>query len=551
MTTLAIGASATLALTDYGSASIATNGGFGAAVVTPTGGQLQTIIIGPEPTRRRLGPYPEGASVTLSNQTCGAFDYDAFPSSVSGAGTVQPSAVDLVNLKNPASTAKSRWKVTYISALFPRAIEFSTPLASGLYRVCRVGIEAAPESLVRIADMFLATRSDVERAWITGDPTSEPAIVNVSAPSGSGWTNTANRNPYTPTVGDTLTFSFTGTGLDFTTYCDDRGGLWSVEVDGVVRGSFSCWRVAADYAQSTGVVRGLSRGAHTCVLRFAGADPAHAPSSGPARGWIARSIMTTPTGTDLALYGLARVADIRETYTLVHQLMAPDSNIEVAINSKLSGAGYATQFWPKHGNSAANTQLFTAIYVDGALTSTTDLSATYADADDLTFNQQSTGYNVGASGTTLLDAAITGTVNAEGYKFRAVIKLLQSLDISGAYTCMCPAHNASQVKFISGEIMDVSAYNNALLTPAKQSASGTFLDPSRHPYCLAWEITDPWQSLRLGKLGSEAAWAKVQTRSDGTRFAKAYPLMAALGSTLPAGEQFVVSGRVVGGYAPD
>lgn len=77
MTVLAPGSSVTVAVRDGGTIAIATNGGFGSAVVSPTEGGSTPVSFGPAPERRVLGPYREGASVVLTNQTCGAFDYDA------------------------------------------------------------------------------------------------------------------------------------------------------------------------------------------------------------------------------------------------------------------------------------------------------------------------------------------------------------------------------------------------------------------------------------------------------------------------------------------
>lgn len=81
MTALAIGASITVAVRDGGTVAIATNGGFGTVTSTPAVGAAVTTSFGPEPVRRVFGPYSEGASVTVTNNSCNAFDYDAETSS--------------------------------------------------------------------------------------------------------------------------------------------------------------------------------------------------------------------------------------------------------------------------------------------------------------------------------------------------------------------------------------------------------------------------------------------------------------------------------------
>jgi hypothetical protein len=487
------------------------------------------------------------------------FDDDGKPTALIGrdrAGTRYPvsgdgvqSAVRQVLAANPrAGGVSGRWRVSRGPAGWNRVIDLATPLASGLWRVQRIGIEDT-EGMVRLYDTYIASRAVVEDVYITNDATSEPAIINVAQPSGGGWQGTTLVNPYTTTVGDTVTFSFTGTGLDFRTQTDNRGGVWTVEVDGAVRGSFSTWTSSAVLTTHAGIVRGLPQGNHTCVLRFAGADPLNAPAGGvAARGWIARA--TTVDGANLRGYGLARVADLRDVYTVVHQLMFPGSNVEAAIQSRLSGQAYAYEFWPKHGSAPANTQIATAIYVDGAAISTTDLSATWSDGNLVEFFEQSRGYNQNATGTALIEFSCRGQCAADGYAFRATITALQALDVNAAYVCMAPAQNADRVVFDTGEIMDVSAHNNGVLAAAKQSSSGWLDDPARHGYCLAWAIDDPWTALRLGQAGSEPSWTRVQTRSDGTRFSKGYPFAAAAAATVPQGAQWVVSGRLVGGVRP-
>lgn len=77
MTTLAVGASVTVAVRDGGTVTIATNGGLASAVVTPTGGSASTASLGPLSERRILGPYSEGATLLITNTNCASFDYDA------------------------------------------------------------------------------------------------------------------------------------------------------------------------------------------------------------------------------------------------------------------------------------------------------------------------------------------------------------------------------------------------------------------------------------------------------------------------------------------
>lgn len=75
MTSLAQGTSITLALQDGGQVNIATNGGLASFIATPTGGAAQSQNMGPLPVRMTVGPFSEGASVTIYNQNA-VLDYD-------------------------------------------------------------------------------------------------------------------------------------------------------------------------------------------------------------------------------------------------------------------------------------------------------------------------------------------------------------------------------------------------------------------------------------------------------------------------------------------
>lgn len=81
MTTLATASSITIAVPDGGTVTVVTNGGAASVTVTPVVGSVYTDNIGPGPFRKRYGPFTEGASLLLSNESA-YFDYES-----SGVGT--------------------------------------------------------------------------------------------------------------------------------------------------------------------------------------------------------------------------------------------------------------------------------------------------------------------------------------------------------------------------------------------------------------------------------------------------------------------------------
>lgn len=112
MTTLAIGASVAIILNDGGVCTIATNGGMASVTVTPTVGAASTVNIGPLPARQAFGPYAEGATVAIANQSAG-LEYDS--PSINAPRILAQSAV-------PASVTGTLVETVLASIVVPGAI---------------------------------------------------------------------------------------------------------------------------------------------------------------------------------------------------------------------------------------------------------------------------------------------------------------------------------------------------------------------------------------------------------------------------------------------
>lgn len=125
MTTLATGSNTTVTLTDGAQVAIATNGGMGSIVATLTTGEIYRWVIGPLQERRVIGPFPEGASVLIANQTCGSFDYDPTPNAIGAFAPafVAPAAASTRNITNADNlatlTAASAVTLTVPAGLTP------------------------------------------------------------------------------------------------------------------------------------------------------------------------------------------------------------------------------------------------------------------------------------------------------------------------------------------------------------------------------------------------------------------------------------------------
>lgn len=75
MTNLIPGASVTVSLGHGGYIFVSASGGTATVTETPTGLSGETTVIGPSTVRQLFGPYPDGASILLRNETA-VLDYD-------------------------------------------------------------------------------------------------------------------------------------------------------------------------------------------------------------------------------------------------------------------------------------------------------------------------------------------------------------------------------------------------------------------------------------------------------------------------------------------
>lgn len=116
MTVLAAGASVTITLRDDGLCKVATNGGAASVTITPASGASSVVGIGPLPVRQTFGPYAEGATLTISNQTAW-LDYDA-PLSNLATSTPGPVGFRLAGRGRPLTIIPLGDSITQSSSTF-------------------------------------------------------------------------------------------------------------------------------------------------------------------------------------------------------------------------------------------------------------------------------------------------------------------------------------------------------------------------------------------------------------------------------------------------
>ena len=458
------------------------------------------------------------------------------------------SYVDAIAAANP-NEGKMRVRYYYGNINFTLFVDSAVPLPDGKWLVHQIGQESF-DGFIRHYGSYIATRSFIEGLYLSNSIASESGVINVPAPAGGGWMNTTGENAYASVVGDTLSFSFYGTGFDLLTYCDNRGGAWSISVDGVSMGQITTWRSVAGWYSSVGP-RGLSSGSHSVVLTFVGADGTNTPSAGGPRGWISRSIVGSPTGQNLRDRAMVRIATIGEVFTNVQDLAAPGSNIEAVIDSRKVGAAYATQKWPWHGIAGSTAMLSKSIYIDGAPINLADQRAIWFEANRIDVMESFTVQNPSETTAKLFNGAMHAIQTADGYEYKVSLDVLQDIEVTSAYGTMCGMYNCDRILWNNGISQNTSSHDSTMYGPmAKVADSGLLYDPA-HNYALAYEIIDWKKSTRAGRPGNMPTFVHVQSRSDGTRMTKAYNYIAPVGSsTWYAGERIEVSGRFRGGVRP-
>lgn len=466
-----------------------------------------------------------------------------------------PSYVESIGSANP-NDGKMRIRSLNQDADFPVMLEAAVPNSDGTWTVYQVGREGL-DGFMRQYGSYVARRKMLDGLYLSGGTSAELGVLNVAAPSGGGWQNLAAANPYALTIGDSFSFTFTGTGFDLRSYVDNRGGAWSVTVDGVNVGQISVWNATAIWDIRTGP-RGLTHGPHTVVMTFVGGDGVHAPVGGVPRGWIARGLIGT--GEDLRAYGTIRIAQVMEVFEQVQRLGSASSNVEGVIESKKVGAAYATTKWPWHGpvagpgngNGAGSTAILAqSVYVDGAPIDPSNLNSFWRHAYRIEFAQTFTAQNLYETAETLFRGVMQASVTGDGYSWSLALDTAQNVTVTTAYGPMLAMDLCDRAIFNSGAVQNLSDHSaQTMYGPyAKVADSGMLYDPA-HGYALAYEIGNWQKSCRVGRPGAVPNFVYSQTRTA-ARLSKVYNYIAPVGSsTWYAGERIEISGRIRGGVRP-
>lgn len=99
------------------------------------------------------------------------------------------SFVDNVGAANP-NDGKMRVRVAGGITPFPVMIEAAFPIAGGKHIVHQIGREA-DDGLIRHYSAYIAEKVVVEQVHLSNGINDESSVINIPAPTGAAWSNTA------------------------------------------------------------------------------------------------------------------------------------------------------------------------------------------------------------------------------------------------------------------------------------------------------------------------------------------------------------------------
>lgn len=339
----------------------------------------------------------------------------------------------------------------------------------------------------------------------------------------------------------TFEIPFSGTGLLFNYFADNRGGMWEVVVDGDTSNtvSVSTWKNPGVSQNSVVLFDKLSPGSHTAVFTFVGADPDNPPASGGPRGWLKFDDGTAPTNRTAVSFDGRKYEMNWRSKTLVSSKI-----LEFAIEATVTGSGIQDDFVPSHGNRAGAVVVDSAeLYVDGLLEASGLEIDTYpstpAEIGSFALKQSYTAYSTydTLKAFPMWDGVLTHSFSGGSLTVSHEFVTLAEITLGNAYSCM-----------LAGEGEFVLADNGVEKT---LTIGGT--DEYSVGYTRSVEIknTDNQSSFAVSvdSLSSTISINKAWSSTEPTLLlerasdVKLYYLFGAAGGRIPAGTRFSLVSR--------
>lgn len=409
------------------------------------------------------------------------------------------------------------------------------------------------------------------------------AYYQISLPDSTTGTysGATSASSYTQSVNTgTATITFTGTGLKFSSFSDNRGGIWEFSLDGgaqVVQ--LSVYRASSGFILQN-VFSGLTYASHTVVATFKGDDPLNVPSggAGTSRGWICRDSVTVSNAGrfNKAFYIIGSSAPncCHDSMTVAHTkytIASSGSHKEFAFSTRAASGTTAVQnqFIPNHSAIATTKAAIFAdvatdrtLKIDGGVDLLTSLTDTYTLAvvgTTAVLSEVYQGTNIDDDDLMLFNVINTYTWTQEGINIYAKLTALVDLYNSTNYVSMMDAENSVQSHvIIDGQEVDttvntgggqptlvatgdVAAWDGTALSIKK---TGTDFEKS---LCQAMRLVTP--SVALKTASNPEFLGDVTWIGNGTR-AKIYS-RAVSNIAVPAGTIFEWNSKFTLGIVPD
>lgn len=262
------------------------------------------------------------------------------------------------------------------------------------------------------------------------------------------YTKTNPPNIFTTEVGATITKQFTGTGIDWFSYVDNRGGIWEFVVDGNTANkkqisvhSTTLGRTSGPFTQQ--LFRGLTQGSHTIVGTFKGADPANAPSGGvAARGWVWDNTTTSAGFETFSTEKSFIVYDLGLNYINTTDILVDKSNKDFAISMRPYESTEAYQFFPEHSGVPTAFLGTQKVYFDNVEVTNWTIDPQLREVKSVKLVQKMIGKFPGQLENPVCEIYSIQTVNAKGVSLKFTFKFLRKVSIQYGYVMMFPFYTS-------------------------------------------------------------------------------------------------------------
>lgn len=418
-----------------------------------------------------------------------------------------------------------------------RSFTYTMPMSSK-HSVTYRFVKNGRDDFIMLQDGYISTN---EELLVTGE------VKNYETELGD-FNKDYPPNYYTTSVGDSIGFSFYGTGFDFNHNADERGGIWEFNIDdGDYIVEISTFSNPKDPSKNSRVVSDLPHGFHRVIATFKGNDPENPPSGGIARGWVSYDEGSGQNGA-------IRVLTSGSASTKKFDALYSTSNKEFAIQIKKVGNN-DFNFVPMHNNvgtafKIADQQL---LIDDSPVTWTTGIQR--AGISKLQLIQKFHG-KLPETPENLVQITTVHTITDKGnVDFRTNIKVLEDIEIRLGYGIMTPVWNSFATNVLSGfgnsRDLGLADNSNEYYDESDKCKSYLFTsnNPGKENIGLAVRVNDPIRSFRIGGEGKfrpdRTTWMEHRNASMSKLYHGVFENYYA-----KKGEEFFFSGTYVIGELP-